>query len=164
MNSNSVCLSCGNCTVHGFNYCNWECHIDHAKALGGKEVLPNGEPVMCIKANGDMLECGEGDHPTYMFPVNVKYIGTDESLFTWGHADGTLEAMSDEDRENMANERHALIYTDGNVALTLYEASYYLLHIDGTMLTNAGYHVGKDWVLDEASVRKIKERSLASCA
>lgn len=56
-----------------------------------------------------MLECEHGDHPSYMFPVRVSEI--DEV------------------------DIHALIFSDGTVALTLHEGCYFLWRVEtGTLL------------------------------
>lgn len=107
----------------------WEEAIADAKAAGGREVLPNGLPVKCIMSDFTMLECEDGDHPTYICPVEVVDPTSDR--------EGGLDV-------------HAAIYCDGNIVLTLYECCYgaYRLKtgesvgpltswMDGTRLTEA---------------------------
>ena len=108
MSTSRVCASCGEKTPPYANYCNWDCQIAQARQLGGREILPNGLPIRCITASGDMLECEDGDHPDYLFPVEV-----------W------RDHFTDRDNEKH-HESHALIYVDDAIALTLYEASYTL--------------------------------------
>ncbi len=104
------CFHCGT-PVDQSNYCSWDCHVAHARTLGATERCPNGLPIACITAAGLLTECGHGDHETYLFPVDVE--GDDEAL------DVVLGYRS-------YPQQHALIYTDGHVALTLYECSYAL--------------------------------------
>jgi len=58
-----------------------------------------------------MLECGHGDHADYLFPVEV--VGAD-------HPEDVAAGAP------RFPETHALIYTDGQVALTLYECCYFM--------------------------------------
>ena len=60
-------------------------------------------------ADGTMLECGHGDHPQYKYPVPVEQ--------DYGDPIGVMIG------------NHALLYEDGNVALTLYEARYWLFDL-----------------------------------
>lgn len=99
----SACVHCGQEAPPHCNYCSWDCSVDEAKAGGGKVITPNGLPIRCIMADGTMLECEGGDHPTYLFPV-------------------TVECPSCSEEYDM--QMHALIYTDGCVAVTIYEYCY----------------------------------------
>ena len=125
------CKGCNKPVDDQLNFCEFSCHVDYVKRNGGILKTPNGLPVMCLKHDIFMLECEHGDHPTYKFPVTVEYIGTDQN---W------------DEKEQI----HALIYTDYNVALTIYETNYYLwFMIDGRC------SVAKYWQLSEASRIKI---------
>ena len=79
--------------------------------FNGPRHCPNGLPVKCILANGIGLECEGGDHPTYLFPVSV---------------DGENHPEDEANEFYEYPQTHALIYTDGSVALTLYECNYTL--------------------------------------
>jgi hypothetical protein len=115
--------------------------VNLAKAEGGKLITPNNLPVRCIMADGSMLEVAHGDHPDYKFPVEIEYIGpvTDalrEDLL------GGEEPESDDKVRDMFSEVHALIYTDGTVALTMYECNYAIWSIrTGECL--GGHYVSK---------------------
>lgn len=104
-----TCAFCDKPAPYAHNYCSYECHIAAARADGAVEHLPNGLPIRCITGDGKLLEVANGDHPDYIFPVDVE---------------GPPETIGD--IEYPGGEFHALIYTDGNIALTLYECEYYL--------------------------------------
>jgi hypothetical protein len=90
-----------------------------------------------------LLECEHGSHPDYLFPVDVDYIGNPIP----GEEDYPL------------GEFHALIYTDGCIALTLYECEYHLWGLsDGKELPrfDRGWRKG-DYRLSDASRGKIVE-------
>lgn len=134
------CPACGKEPPQFNNYCDWDCHIAHARALGGKEHLPNGLPIACIMHDGTMLEIGHGDHPDYKFPVNIEFFERltpgdieDAKLMT-GLSDPT-----DAEVRNVLSERHALIYADRSAALTLYECEYFVWKLlDGTQMKTPG--------------------------
>jgi hypothetical protein len=124
------CL-CGNDIPESKNYCSWECRVNEAKNSGCKEILPNNLPIKCITGYGLLLEHEHGDHPDYKFPVEVAYIGpvgedqiADFELLTGRHASNEDEVRS------FYTEVHALIYTDGSVALTLYECNYAIWSVE----------------------------------
>jgi hypothetical protein len=96
-------------------------------------------PVTCIKADGTELECEHGDHPTYLLPVTVEFTGSREGLrnFEW-HP-----------------ETHALIYTDGRIAVTLHECLYQTWSLPGGEMRGAD--VCGEWRLSPASVAAIAE-------
>lgn len=144
--SESGCVHCGGETPQFHNYCSSECVLDAAKAAGGKTITPNNLPITCIKYDGTMLEHAHADHPTYVMPVDVEFIGEKPSdLPDW---DSSYET-----------ETHALIFADDCVALTLYECTYSLwsLNRDGAHLHSSfGMH-DKNWRLSEESVKKTLE-------
>src|ERR1035437_1261510 len=99
------CINCDKEINAHLNYCSWECNIDAAKKDGGKVHTPNNLPIQCIMANGDMYEIGGGDHKDYKYPVDVEFTGIiPTDLEDWD--------------SSYCNQTHALIYTDGNIALT----------------------------------------------
>ena len=61
------------------------------------------------------------DHPTFLAPVTVEYLGTETP--TWDGPDGPI-AMTPEEVRQFKYEEHALIYTDGTIAVTLFEHCY----------------------------------------
>lgn len=142
------CLNCKKRVHKWLNFCSWDCHVELAKKDGGKLHTPNGLPVRCITCDNVMLECEHGDHPTYMFPVEVEFTGRREPVL-------------DEGYDPYANETHALIYTDGTVALTLHEAQYFLWHLTNwerpKMLGGSDAYPVELKLTDE-SVEKIKQR------
>lgn len=98
--------------------------VDHLlRQVGTRDHLPNGLPVRSVRFDGLRLECESGDHPDYLFPVK---------------AETTLEPEIDHGHTIDFNQPgHALIYTDGYVALTLYEHCYslWLVAHDGLWLS-----------------------------
>lgn len=134
------CAHCGKPTPPHSNYCGWACMIAYARANGGVEYLPNGLPIGCIRSDGMMFECENGDHPMYLFPVDV-----DGQEYPSDVAEGFSEYP----------QLHALVYTDGNIALTLYEANYALWHVhDGIPL--GGRYQRDHERLSDASLEKIR--------
>lgn len=114
----------------------WEEHVREVEADGGRRVTPNGLPVRCIRYDGLLLECEDGDHPTYICPVEVE-TGDPDPMF--------------------ATELHAAIYCDGNIVLTMYECCY------GVYRLSNGKNLGlSKWMrntkLSEASRKMLKER------
>ena len=136
-----ICPGCGKEPPRHGNYCTWECHVEATRKAGGREHLPNGLPVRCITADGMMLECEDDDHPDYKFPVEIG-----------------RERFVDRDDEERSNETHALIYTDGSIALTMYERCYALWSLrDGHFIGGPSWEVGKR--LSTESIAKIRATS-----
>jgi hypothetical protein len=148
------CLNCGKTPPLFHNYCNWDCSVEHAKKNGGTVHCPNGLPVLCIRADGLMLEHEHGDHPDYKFPVNVRYLGKEFEPWDVEHAVFGRKLTAKE-RKRSRDETHALIYTDGSIALTLYETSYAMWYLrDGTIAGGSMWKKG-EWRLTQASRNKI---------
>lgn len=107
-------------------------------------ISPNNLPISCVKFDGTMLEHEHGDHPDYKFPVTVEYRGVlPEGLDEWDCS--------------YKPETHALIYSDGCVAVTLYECTYGMFNLgDGGSITNKNWH--KDWFLTQSSIDEIRKR------
>ena len=112
----STCPRCG----EEPSSCPWECRVAGARADGAVDHRPNGLPVGCITSTGLLLECEHGDHRDYKFPVEVT--GPATEMYVNGEGE-EVELPS------RYPEQHALIYTDGCVALTLYECCYFLWHL-----------------------------------
>jgi len=147
MNKTNFCKYCKKETLFGHNYCEGDCIIKHAKQCGGKVYSPNGLPIRCINANGDMYEHEHGDHPSYMFPVEVEYTGNIDDVV---EKDEEGNVIFSAEKEN-----HALLWTDGNVVLTIYECCYSIwLLRDGKWL-GGGY--SKGYCLTKESIEKIKK-------
>lgn len=105
---------------------------------------PNGLPICCWRADGAELEHHHADHPTYLWPVEVEFVGplTEEHHLHDYRACGGVD-MSEAAIRSFFGECHALIYRDEYVALTLYEFRYYLWSLkDGRTLRDAvGYRL-----------------------
>lgn len=136
----AACLNCGT-EKESCNYCSWECGVAVAIKEGGRQHLPNGLPIRCIKADGTMLEHPHGDHPDYKFPVTVEYALQPPVLPEWDDSYGPQD--------------HALIYRDSAVALTLYECCYALWSIHTGLVLCGNLWVRKEWRLTDESREKI---------
>ena len=155
------CVNCGKEAPWGHNYCDWDCHVDAARKNGYVEYLPNGLPIRCLNAQGLMLEHEHGDHPDYVFPVDVDFVGEID--------DGDREeyreifdkvSPTDENIRVYKGEDHALIYTDGSIAVTIYECCYYLWIVrDGTCRGAPEWMRLNEWKLSEQSRLRIVQYS-----
>lgn len=130
------CLNCGKITPDSSNFCDWNCHIELAVKDGGVKHQPNGLPIACIKANNSMWEHEHGDHPDYKFPVELEW---NEN---WNEDQSLIET-------------HAFIYTDGHIALTLYECQYIMWSLYSRKILYGDCDTGER--LTEESRRKILE-------
>lgn len=144
--SRNFCNFCQGPTPEAHNYCSWECHIAEARKNGGKEIRPNGLPIACIRHDFAMMEHEHADHPDYKFPVEVEYIGP--------------KAPPDDEMAQFdeASQTHALIYTDGSVALMLFECSYAMavLSRDGVIMGGALWPAG-EWRLTTKAIEAIRK-------
>lgn len=157
-----LCVYCGKEAPEFHNYCDSKCHIEAVKANGGVAYRPNGLPIRCILHNGLLLEHEHGDHMSYHFPVNAVFFKTPEERIAdgmcWIDGEGTKSPMTVEEASYHCFQTHALIYTDGNVALTLYEYCYALWELrTGKVLYGSLWEKG-EWQLTDESREKIKER------
>jgi len=156
--TNGECAHCGKeCPPNGGSFCSWDCHILAAAWLGGKKHVPNDLPITCIKYDGSMYEHEHGDHPDYVFPVKVEYVGDDaEEQFSCIGADGEKADMGPGWIESQRIETHALIYTDGTIAVTMYECCYAMWSVDRSgELIGGSMWKQKDWKLTDDSIQKI---------
>ena len=113
---NKKCLNCKKNVSKHHNYCDFNCHIEDCKNAGFFQVTPNNLPIKCITGDGKLLECEDGDHPSYIKPVKVKLTGYRYNYTT------NMEEIGPEYSES---ETHALIFRDEYSAVTLYEACYF---------------------------------------
>jgi hypothetical protein len=151
------CCGCEKPVDDYLNYCTWECHVEAVVREGGRVHTPNGLPIRCIKADGTLLEHEHGDHPTYMYPVDVEYVGelTDSHRDDARQMTGKLDLTDDQVRR-ISDETHALIYADDCIALTLHECCYATWSLRrGTILSGPSW-LGDKWKLTDDSLKKIK--------
>lgn len=134
------CLACGKEVERYYNYCNWDCHVQHAKDEGGVVHCPNGLPVRCITRDNVLIECEHGDHPDYKFPVEVG-----------------RERFLDRDDERKFNDIHALIYADDSIALTMYECNYAVWSLSTGLILHCPSWTRGQRLTDE-SLKQIRER------
>lgn len=155
-----TCLNCGSKTPYAHNYCDFVCHIDAVLKDGGTIHLPNNLPISCITAKGELLEHGHGNHPDYKFPVDIEYIGPITSEYRDDYKLIFDRDPSDDDVRKHLGERHALIYTDGFVVLTIYECYYDIWHLQSGDCLSGGKQ-SHDWKLSDESIKKICEYGLS---
>ncbi len=137
------CLNCDKDVLVAQNFCDWDCQLELARKKGGKVITPNNLPIKCIRMDGTMLEHEHADHPTYLFPVEVRYVGKlPEDLSEWDDSYGP--------------EQHGLIYTDGRIAVTIYEYRYGLWSLTTGRSWMAGMN---DWCLTDEALEKIRALS-----
>jgi len=131
--------------------------VKEAMAEGGKFHSPNGLPVGSIDRDGNMWECEHGDHPDYKFPVDLDYVGDDvEQEFRVVNGEGDTVDMGAEWYEASRHRQHALIYTDGHIALSMYECGYVMWSLaDGMILRAPSWHCSK-WQLTKESLEKVR--------
>jgi len=136
-----TCVNCGKITPDGSNYCDWDCHIELAVKEGGVKHQPNGLPIRSIKYENSMWEHEHGDHRNYKFPVDVEL---------------------HDDAGESCDEIHAFIYTDGQIAMTIYECQYFLWSLfKGRNLDKLRYptHIlsmeSREKILDYAKKEKL---------
>lgn len=145
------CISCGKFIEEYYNYCTWSCQIDDAKKSGGQAHLPNNLPVGCIRHDGAMLEHEHGDHPDYKFPVTIEYCGSEENTPYWSDGLGNKT-----DAPELQQETHALIYSDGAVAITMYECCYAMWYLYRNEFGGGSLWKKGEWRLTQDSLLKIR--------
>lgn len=134
------CANCDQEIPSYQNYCDWNCHVSRVRKEGGRDHLPNGLPVRCITRDQLLIECEHGDHPDYKFPVEVG-----------------RERFLERDDERKFNDIHAFIYSDGTIALTMYECNYAVWSLrDGMILHGPAWTRGQR--LTDESLKQIRER------
>jgi hypothetical protein len=98
-----------------------------------------------------LLECEDGDHVDYICPVFAEYTGDIEEVTT---RDESGREVHVGDRET-----HALIYTDGCIAVTVYEHCYAMWSLKSGCLSAGSLWKKGEWSLSEASLKDIKKRA-----
>ncbi len=145
------------------NYCSWDCMIAEAKANGGKVICPNGLPIRSIHRDGNMYEHEHGDHPDYKFPVDVHCVGPINEA---DRHDANMMAgreCTDEEILRIRDETHAFIYSDGHIALVMYECNYAIFSLGtGELISGPFWMKRRQWCLSAQSLQQIKEY-LESC-
>lgn len=128
------CTFCSKQIEDYINYCSWECNIAEAKKNGGQVFQPNGLPIQCIRYDNNMYEIEHGDHPDYKFPITVEGINED----------------------GPAKEVHALIYSDGCIAVSIYECNYAFWYVDSGKFVGGKYW-DNTWNVCQESMLKISQ-------
>ena len=136
----------------GHNYCGWECSVGHAKSRGGAVHSPNGLPVRSIRFDDSMWEHEHADHPGYMFPVEVRFVGELPDEWRQYHVAMHGRELTDEEFRDSEGQTHALVFLDGCVALTMYECCYALWRLDDGSLLHGSLWRADRWRLDVGTV------------
>ena len=153
------CAFCGKPAPAHVNTCDWECSVGLAKRNGGRVHCPNGLPIASIRADNSMWEHEHGDHVDYKFPVDVEFVGDldshrDDEYFTALYG----KPLNDEETRDALGQTHALIYTDGAIALTLYECCYCVFILDSGHCKDTGTLWKRgDWKLTDESLEKTRK-------
>lgn len=157
----SECAGCGRPTPsEAHNWCSWECQVRVALESGGTVITPNKLPIRCIRHDGALLEHEHADHPTYMYPVSVEYLGEvddrdrEDAREMTGRGD-----VTDDECRRLRGETHALVYCDGCVALTLYECCYAIWSVGprfGGELEGGSLWFHGKWKLSAESLKKVR--------
>lgn len=124
--------------------CSWDCKVQKTIREGGVIHQPNGLPIQSIKHDGSLWEHEHADHPDYKFPVEIEYTGEKPDLPEWDHS--------------YCNETHALIYSDGFIAITLYECCYAMWNLSShSWMGGQNTWYNEHWKLTVESIDKISE-------
>jgi hypothetical protein len=151
------CAFCGEAVEASHNYCNFDCMVKEARAMGGKEIRPNGLPIRCIAADGTMMENEHADHPDYKFPVEVVYAG-EEPIDTFIDGDGNVVDVGPEIMESLRHQDHALVYFDRCVAVTIYECCYAFWYLADNQVAGGSLWKKGDWKLAQSALDEIVKR------
>lgn len=154
---NLKCVFCGKETTPHDNYCDWNCMIGNAKANGGRVHTPNNLPIRSINAKGDMYEHEHGNHPDYKCPVDILYVGPIGAGQISDFENVCGRPGTDSEVRDFFGETHALIYTDGSIALTMYEYCYSLWHLKDGSCMYTWHGAPSDWKLDLEALEKMCE-------
>lgn len=134
----------------------WEEMVAEAQATGAAVIAPSGLPIASIRHDDVTMEHEHADHPTYLFPVVAEYCGSDPLYFMWYTSGDTLVPMTSAEIEANRTEVHALIYTDGNVAVTLYECQFAMWYVASGKLAG-GHAAPGTWKLTAESIEKVRD-------
>ena len=121
--------------------CSYECELEAAKKNGSKIITPNNLPVTCWRGD-TLLEHEHADHPTYMFPVIMEYFGE-------------IPELEEYDQWSYQPQSHALIYTDGCIAVTLYECVFAVVYLRNNKVEHGSLWKNEKWRLKEESLKKV---------
>ena len=134
------CFGCSKDIEDYLNYCSWDCHVMTYMMDGGKIIAPNNLPIVCLRADGMMLEHHDADHADYKFPI-------------------TVDVIADKKDDDEHPESHAFLYCSGRCILTIYECEYFIWHLNNGRYLGGGcpevYH--KRYAINKDSLKKIRE-------
>lgn len=118
INSRYICQNCEKaCGITDF--CSFACRVAHLEFRGYKVVSPNNICPCSFSSNFVAREHEHAEHPDYKHPVKVTYVG-EHIPDPWMEENfGPLDL-------DFWDQTHALLYTDGCVALTMYERNHFL--------------------------------------
>lgn len=116
--------------------------------------------MTCVKADGSVWEHEHADHATYLFPVDVEWVGavTDDMRADYKIMTGK-EPPDDAAVRDIHLERHALIYTDGIMAVTLYETCYAMFNARSGEARFGRYVYPEQQKLSKESLERIQAKN-----
>ena len=88
-------------------------------------------------------------HPHYRGVIKAEYIGP-ASVWQWATGGGDVP-MTAEEIARFRVERHALIYCDGTIAVTLFEYVYAVWHVESGAVRSGELWKKGEWRLTEES-------------
>ena len=152
----NLCKICKKTAPKYHLYCSWNCHVEDCRRDGYVEICPNGLPVMSVPASGLLLEHEHGDHPDYIFPVDIEFLGTitEEDKQDYEAQTGK-NAENKDDVRKFLSQTHALIYTDGSAAVTLHECTYATWYVRTGKMIGWSLASTGDYKLSDESLKKI---------
>ncbi len=101
-------------------------------------------------------------HPGFKCVLIAKYHKSPEELIrngeaVWHTGDNEEIPMTLEEATNDNTEHHALLYTDGYIALTIFEHCYALWFLDTGELYKGSIWQPKEWYLTAESIELCKK-------
>lgn len=123
------------------------------------EKNKNAEQNTCIFADGTVRD-HHADHPDYIFSVDVRFVGHVSELMKHAfHLEtGTpIDEFNDNDVRNYHSSRHALIYVDDRIALTMHEFDYYIFSLKNAFCAGSNRHDFSFLMLSQESFDRIKK-------
>jgi hypothetical protein len=141
----------------------WKQKVEELKEAGYPVFAPNNLPIRCITADGTMKEHEHSDHIDYKFPVMCEYVGGNKEDYYSTNGLDEKFPMDEWEIDEQNHEEHALIYTDGFLAVTMFEYCYSIWYLREDGHCGGGFDQkwdrknNKGWKLDAESIKKIKE-------
>jgi len=95
------------------------------------------------------------DHIDFICSINADRI--EGYAGDWVDGNGVHVPMTQDECDWFNHQEHALIYTDGYVAVTLFECCYAMWHLKDGLVAGGSLWKRGEWKLTEKSLQKIQE-------